>query len=324
MVVLSVVLYLKCRQKAINLTSNVAYTGQCKNEDIDYYSISQPSLENDIENRSTEDQPLTAILYDTISESQPTISHVPETNEEVVHTIIEHHTENGCSHDQPSSLLYDTIEETQITEVLQSGSTGGSSPTMLSAKEASHKESDVSTMIENVAYGSTYSSPVDLEAQQLCEGVSLEQNVAYKPISTTVQLSPNVAYRSNNLVAWQPHEEGVSLEQNIAYEQTTALLSPNVAYGCHDLEAQQNVAYESAKVVLSPNVAYEAHNNLEAQQPYKEVSHEHNVAYEQTKVVLSPNVAYASHDHVHQGTESQDECEYIISNGTVAEDANDS
>ena len=373
MVVLSVVLYLKHRQKAFNLTSNIAYAGQCKNEDniIDYYSISQPSPETDLENKndeylitklndtaenqSTEDQPLTAILYDTISESQPTISHVPETNEEVVHTIIEHHTENGCSHDQPSSVLYDTIEETQITEVLQSGATGSSSPAVLSAKlEVSH-ESDVSTMIENIAYGSSYSSPVDLEAQQPCEGVSLEQNIAYKPISTTVQLSPNVAYGSHNLEARQqcregvslerniayeptsttvllpnvaygshnlearqPCEDGVSLEQNVAYEQTTALLSPNVAYGCHDLEAQQNIAYKPTKVVVSPNVAYESHNNLEAQQPCEGVSLEQNVAYKSTKVVLSPNVAYASHDHImHQGTESQDECEYNISNGTV-------
>ena len=125
-----------------------------------------------------------------------------------------------------------------------------SSPAVLSAKEGSHKEPDLSTMIENVAYRTSYSSPVDLEAQQPCK-------------------------------------EGVSLEQNVAYEQTTVPLSPNIAYGCHDLEAQQNVAYEP------------------------------------TKVVLSPNVAYGCHDHVHQGAESQDEYEYI-SNGTVAEDRNDS
>ena len=208
---LSVVTYLKCRQKAFNLTSNVAYVGRYKNEDIDYYSISQPPLRTDIENKnnehlvtsdtatnqSAEDQPLTAILYDTISESQPTIGHVPETNEEV--TIIEHHTENVCSHDQPSSVLYDTIEETQTTEVLQSGSTGGSSPAVLSAKKVFHEEPDVSTMTENVAYGSSYSSHVDLEAQQLCEeGVSLEQNIAYEP--TKVVLSPNIAYGSHDHV----------------------------------------------------------------------------------------------------------------------------
>ena len=275
MVVLSVVLYLKCRQKAFNLTSNVAYAGQCKNEDINYYSISQPSPETDLENKndeylitklndtaenqSTKVQPLTAILYDTISELQPTISHVPQTNEEVpvVHTITEHHSENGCSLDQPSSMLYDsiydTIEETQITEVLQSGTTGVSSPAVLSAKEVSHKEPDLSTMIENVAYRSSYSSPIDLEAQEPCickEGVNLEQNIAYKPTSTTVQLSPNVAYGSHNLEAQTPCE-GVCLEQNVAY--------------------------------------------------YRE----------STKVVLSPNVAYESHDHVHQGAESQDEYEYI-------------
>ena len=299
MVVLSVVLYLKRRQKAFNLTSNVAYAGQYKNEDIDYYSTSQPSPETDIENKndeylitklndtaenqSTEDQPLTAILYDTISESQPTISHMPETNEEV--TIIEHHTENGCSHDQPSSVLYDTMEETQttLTEVLQSGTTGGSSPAVLSAKEVFHEEPDISTMIENVAYRSSYSSHVDLEAQQ-------------------------------------PYKEGVSLEQNVAYEQTKVVLSPNVVYESHDLEAQQNVANKSTEVVVSPNVAYESHNNSEAQKPCEErVNLEQNVAYESTKVVLSPNVAYESldHMHVHQGAESQDEYEYIISNGTV-------
>ena len=109
---------------------------------------------------------------------------------------------------------------------------------------------------------------------------------------------------------------------HVAYEQTTALLSPNVAYGCHDLEAQQNYAYKSTKVVLSPNVAYESRNNLEAQQPCEGVCLEQNIAYEPTKVVLSPNVAYESLDHVHQGAESQDE--YIISNGTVAADTNDS
>ena len=257
MVVLSVVLYLKRRQKSYDLTPNVAYAGQCKNEDINYYSISQPSPENDIENQSTdhEDQPLTAILYDTISESQPTISHVPETNEEVVHTIIEHHTENGCSLDQPSPVLYDTIEETQATEVLQSGTSGDSSPTVLNAKEVSHEEPHVSTIIENIAYGSSYSSPVDLEAQQPCEGVSLEQNVAYKPISTTVQLSPNIAYGSHNLVAQQPCEEGVNLEQNIAYEPIKAVISPNVAYGYHDHVHQSAESQDEYEYISNGTVA---------------------------------------------------------------------
>ena len=268
MVVLSVVLYLKRRQKAFNLTSNVAYAGQCKNEDIDYYSISQPSPETDIEdkndeylitklndtaaNQSTEDQPLTAILYDTISKSEPTISHVPQThtNEEVVHTIIGHHTENGCSLDQPSPVLYDTIydtiEETQITEVLQSGATGVSSPAVLSAKEVSHKEPHLSKMIENVAYRSSYSSPIDLEAQIPCEErVNLEQNVAYE--STKVVLSLNVAYESHNNLEAQTPCEGVCLEQNIAY-------------------------YESTKVVLSPkfNVAHDhVHQGAESQDEYE-------------------------------------------------------
>ena len=86
-------------------------------------------------------------------------------------------------------MLYDTIE---ITEVLQSGITKGSSPAELSAKEVSHKEPDgVSTMIENVAYRSSYSSPVNLEAQQPCkEGISLKQNIAYEP--TTALLSPKL------------------------------------------------------------------------------------------------------------------------------------
>ena len=51
-VVISVVLYLKRRQKAFNLASNVAYAGQCKNEDIDYYSIPQPSPKSDVENKN--------------------------------------------------------------------------------------------------------------------------------------------------------------------------------------------------------------------------------------------------------------------------------
>jgi hypothetical protein len=51
---------------------------------------------------------------------------VAEKNEEVLHTIIESHTENRCSQPSDSPVLYDTIEETQITEVLQSGTTGGS------------------------------------------------------------------------------------------------------------------------------------------------------------------------------------------------------
>jgi hypothetical protein len=198
-IIISVVMYLKHRQKAFNLTSNVAYAGQCKNEDIDYYSISQPPLGTDVEmkdellvtsdtttNQSTEDQSL--YYYDTINESQPAINHVAETNEEVLHTIIEPHAENRCS--QPSPVLYD---ETQINEVLQSGTTGGSgSPATVQ-------------LSPNVAYGSH-----DLETQQPCEGgVSLVQNVAYEP--TTVQFSPNVAYGYHELEAQQPCEEGVSL-----------------------------------------------------------------------------------------------------------------
>ena len=35
--------------------------------------------------------------------------------------------------------------------------TGGSFPAVLSAKEVSHEEPDLSTMIENVAYGPSYS-----------------------------------------------------------------------------------------------------------------------------------------------------------------------
>ena len=52
--------------------------------------------------------------------------------------------------------------------------------------------------------------------------------------------------------------------------------------------------------------------DLEAQQPHEGVgSLVQNVAYKPTTVLLSPNVAYESHDHVHQGTENQDEYEYI-------------
>ena len=103
-VVIPVVLYYYClkrRQKAFNLTSNVAYTGQCTtkfDEDIDYYSISQPPAgtscveikdEHSIvtrdtaANESTEDQPL-SMLYDTIdAEPQPITDHMLKTNEEV-------------------------------------------------------------------------------------------------------------------------------------------------------------------------------------------------------------------------------------------------
>ena len=79
---------------------------------------------------------------------------------------------------------------------------------MLSAKEVSHKEPDLNTMIENVAYRSSYLSPIDLEAQTPCEKrVNFEQNVAYE--STKVVLSPNVPYEShNNLTPC----EGVCLE----------------------------------------------------------------------------------------------------------------
>ena len=58
MVIISVVMYLKHRQKSFNLTTNVAYAGQCKNEDIDYYSISQPSPETDVENKNEEGESL--------------------------------------------------------------------------------------------------------------------------------------------------------------------------------------------------------------------------------------------------------------------------
>ena len=111
----------------------------------------------------------------------------------VMHLKRRQKAENGCSHDQPSSVLYDTIEETQITNARCYNQ--GSSPAVLSTKEVSHEEPDVSTMIENVA-----SSPVDLEARQPYEeGLSLEQNIAYyEPIK--VVLSSNVAYGSHDHV----------------------------------------------------------------------------------------------------------------------------
>ena len=40
--VISVVVCLKRRQKLFHLTANVAYSGQCTKEDINYYTISQP------------------------------------------------------------------------------------------------------------------------------------------------------------------------------------------------------------------------------------------------------------------------------------------
>ena len=66
-----------------HLTSNVAYTGQCTKEDnIDYYSMSQPQARNQSEmkddylstddiaanSKSSQDQ-ISAILYDTIKDT---------------------------------------------------------------------------------------------------------------------------------------------------------------------------------------------------------------------------------------------------------------
>ena len=165
MVVISVLLYLKRRQKAFNLTSNIAYTGQCIkfDEDIDYYSISQPPAgttcveikdEHSIvtrdtaANESTEDQPL-SMLYDTIdAEPQPTTDHVPKTNEEVqCRRSIEHHDIEN----EPSSVLYDTVDE-NTAEVPQSGS----SPTVFirtSVTEVPEINSEpVFPLTENVAH----------------------------------------------------------------------------------------------------------------------------------------------------------------------------
>lgn len=102
MVVISVVICLKRRQKVFNLTSNVAYAGQSINEDIDYYSVSEPPAGTNGETKDeclvtsdnaakdpAKDQP----LYDTIDESQPTTD-VPKTGEEVLRRSIEHHTDN--------------------------------------------------------------------------------------------------------------------------------------------------------------------------------------------------------------------------------------
>ena len=217
-IVIPVVLYyyycLKRRQKAFNLTSNVAYTGQCTtkfDEDIDYYSISQPPAgtscveikdehsvvtRDTAANESTEDQPL-SMLYDTIdAEPQPTTDHVPKTNEAVqCRRSIEHcDIENEFS--QPSSVLYDTVDE-NTAEVPQSGG----SPAMFictSVIEVPEINSEpVFPLTENVAYTvSSNSSPVDLEAQQPHGVGRLVQNVAYEP--TTVLLSPNVAYESHD------------------------------------------------------------------------------------------------------------------------------
>ena len=208
MVVISVVICLKRRQKVFNLTSNVAYAGQSINEDIDYDSISQPPAGTNGEmkdehlvtlvtltaaklNESAKDQR----LYETIDKCQPTTD-VPKTNEEVLRRSIERHTENDFS--QPSSVLYHTIDE-NTTGVLQSGS----SPAVLSVIEVQSEikaEPELPITTVNVAYiVSSYSSGVDLEAQQPCEGsVNLVQNVAYKP--TVVPLSPNVAYESHDYV----------------------------------------------------------------------------------------------------------------------------
>jgi hypothetical protein len=71
-IIISVVMYLKRRQKAFNLTSNVAYAGRCKNEDNDYYAISQPPAPGtDVEMK---DEHLVAIVILPLT-SPPKINH---------------------------------------------------------------------------------------------------------------------------------------------------------------------------------------------------------------------------------------------------------
>ena len=202
-VIAVVILCFKHRQKTVQLTSNVAYTGRCTTKDIDYYAVSQPLAEgvvsnvetkdkyfvtgNTTANESTKDQP----LYDTIKESQLTVTNVSKLDEKVLHRNIETRADN-----QPPSLLYDTIKE-NTTEGLQSGS----SQTPFTMKEFPDIKAEPELLVttENVAYNSSYSSSV--KSLQPYEGapsdsaVHLVQNVAYKP--TTVPLLPNIVYESH-------------------------------------------------------------------------------------------------------------------------------
>ena len=189
-------------------SSNVAYTGQRTNENI---AVSQPLAERNVEMRdgsfvtgdtaaadeSSKYQPLTMLYYDTIDESQLTVTDVPKTDEEVLHRNIETSTDNEFL--QPStSVLYDIIDD-NMTEVLQSGS---EPPAALSMNESPDikAETELPITTENVAYNSSYPLPVGLEAQRpsevaLLTAVNLVQNVAYKP--TSIPLLPNVAYESH-------------------------------------------------------------------------------------------------------------------------------
>ena len=164
MAAISVVIYLKRRQKAFNLTSNIVYAGQSINEDIDYYSIPQPPAGTNDETKdehlvtpvtlaaaaaanessSARDQP----LYETIDKSQPSTD-VPETNEEVLCGSTEHHTERN-KFSQPSSV--NTIDE-NTTEVLQSGSFPAVLSLMEVQSEINYKaEPELPITTVNVAY----------------------------------------------------------------------------------------------------------------------------------------------------------------------------
>ena len=158
-------------------------------EDIDYYSISQPPTgtsdemkdEHSLVTRDAANESTKAMLYDEVVQCHRSVEHRDIENE----------------FSQPSPALYDTVDE-NTAEVPQSGS----SPAVFicaSVTEVPEINSEpVFPLTKNVAYTvSSHSSPVDLEAQQPHEGVgSLVQNVAYKP--TTVLLSSNVAFKSHD------------------------------------------------------------------------------------------------------------------------------
>ena len=76
------------------------------------------------------------------------------------------------------------------------------------------------------------------------------------------------------------------------------------------------VANKSSQDQTSAIMLYDtASANIEAQQSCAGIlttaNLVQNVAYKPITVSLSPNVAYEPHMHVHQGTEYQDEYDYI-------------
>ena len=204
MAVVAVVICLKCRQKnTFQLTSSVVYTGRCTTEDIDYYAVSQPLAGGVVSNVETKDNRFVITANESTKDQPSTVLY--DTVDESQLTVADvpklnekvlHRNIEICPDNQPSSVLYDTIEE-NTTEVLQSGS----SPVTLTVKEFPdiNAEPELPVTTENEAYNSSYPSSANMEALPPCEqaltAINLSQNVTYIP--TIVPLSPNVAYESH-------------------------------------------------------------------------------------------------------------------------------